>query len=160
VIDPSNTQPPVAAFTAPAVNAKVTELTAVTGTISDNGPLARWKLEYRPADGSASWTVLKEVTSGLGSSVNVSESFDPTLLANGAEPGHEGAGAFSPINPLPASFASAEASHQSLPRLLGRADPTSCKPLDLRVTVALRFRCPILLPKMPPAEYNQRLRRF
>ena len=70
-------------LTAPGNNAEITALTAVTGTITDNGTLLSWKLEYRPADGSTDWKVIKSVTSGLGSSVNVNENFDPTLVANG-----------------------------------------------------------------------------
>jgi RHS repeat-associated protein/uncharacterized repeat protein (TIGR01451 family) len=80
VIDPAATQPPVVAITAPAADAKVTTLTTVTGTITDDGNLLSWKLEY---SAGGAWKTIKEVTSGLGTSVSVNESFDPTLLANG-----------------------------------------------------------------------------
>jgi RHS repeat-associated protein len=84
VFDPTATGAPVVTITVPAANGEVTAPTAVTGTITDNGTLLRWTLDYRPIDGSTDWKVIKEVTGGLGSSVNVNETFDPTLLANGA----------------------------------------------------------------------------
>ncbi len=83
VIDPAATQPPVVTLTAPGNNGVVTEVTAVTGTVTDNGTLLSWKLEYRPADGRTGWQTVRSVTSGLGSSVTVNETFDPTLLPNG-----------------------------------------------------------------------------
>ncbi|MBX9580312.1 MAG: putative Ig domain-containing protein [Gemmataceae bacterium] len=90
VVDPAVTGVPLVTLAVvptvagvPALATTVTAPTTAEVDAEDPDGLLRWKLEIRPADGPGGWETLREVTSGLGSKVDVSEPFDPTLRRNG-----------------------------------------------------------------------------
>jgi RHS repeat-associated protein len=88
VFDPNATGTPTVTLTVPASGTKVTTLTPVTGTITDNSGLYSWSLDYAPADGSAGWQNIAGASNPPLGTTSVTlppnTSFDPTLLGNGA----------------------------------------------------------------------------
>ncbi len=80
VIDPADETPPEASIDSPKIGDVVTYLTDITATVSSDGDIFRWAVDYSPT-GLDQWTIL--ATGDTDIDGEVVAQFDPTLLANG-----------------------------------------------------------------------------